>query len=529
MIYTVKKKDGGNCLHIAASKGCLGLGKILIRNFNFDIDSKDCNDFTALHYAVSSGNLEFVQFLIGIGSRLDSKTVSWMNCLHIAGSKGHFHLCKLLIEIYNFNIHMTDDNGKNVLLFAAGSGDLELCQYLIERGIDINSTTIDNMNCLGHFRFCKALLEALNFDIHMQNDEGFSALHYAAKDGNLEMFKYFLEKGSNIYDKTKDNRDCLHIAAKSGCSVFCEALLTFYGFKTDTRCSKGWTAIHYAIESGNIDLIKYFVKKGSDIYWKTKNNSTCLHIAASRGHVNVCKTLLEEYNFDISLTNISGWNVLHYAARSGDLELFQFFKQKEIDINSKTKRNSNCLHIATVNGHFNLCKTLVEVYNFDVLTRNVMDWSVLHYAAKSGNLDLFQYFIQLGADVYSKTNRSLTCLHIASHRGHINICRKIFDLYHSYTKNERSEKSWNLGKCSRYEERFRDKNYFLNLRDINGCTYLHYAAYGGYTSICKLLVTYNVDVTYRNIKGKTARDIAIESKFQNVLDVLKKKYDPVGK
>ena len=256
-----------------------------------------------------------------------------------------------------------------------------------------------------------------------------------------------------------------------------------------------------------------------------------MHIAASKGHINLCKILLEEYNFDIFSKNENGWNVLHYAARNGDLKLLQLFIQNEIDIYSKTKLNSNCLHIAATNGHFNLCKTLVEVYNFDISTKNEKGWSALHSTAKSGNLELFQYFILLDADVYSKTNCNYTCLHIASYYGHLNICQNIFDLYQSDFKNKTSDKFEDLYKCSGIYKRslLRDKKYFLNLRDLSGYTYLHYASYGGHTSICKLLLMYDVDVTYGNRKGKTARDIAIKRKFQTVLDVLKEKYDLLGK
>ena len=137
----------------------------------------------------------------------------------------------------------------------------------------------------------------------------------------------------------------------------------------------------------------------------------------------------------------------------------------------------------------------------------------------------------MGADVYSKTNCNCTCLHIASYYGHVNICRNILDLYQSDWKCKTSDVFGDLRKCNGIYKRslLKDQKYFLNLRDLSGHTYLHYASYGGHTSICRLLLAHDVDVTYRNRKGKTARDIAIKKKFQNVLDVLKEKYDPLGK
>lgn len=532
-----RTKDGMICLHIAALNGCFRLCKILLEKYNVDIHWRDDNEGNVLHFAAESGDIDLCQYIIENGSDVYSKKKDGTNCFHIAALNGHFHLCKALLENYDFNIHMTNDSGMNVLLFAAESGDLDLCKYLIEKGSKISSVTMNNMNCLltgasqGRFRLCKALLEIFDFEIHMQSSKGFNVLHYAAENGDLEMFTYFLERGSYVSSKTKDNRDCLHIAASQGYSFLCKILLKFYGFKVNMKCDKGWAAIHYATESGNLDLVRYFVENGSDIHWKTKNNTNCLHIAASKGNINLCKVLLEEYHFDIFSKNENGWNVIHYATRGGDLKLVQLFIQNGIDIYSKTKLSSNCLHIAATNGHFNLCKTLVEVYNFDIFTKNDKGWSVLNSAAKSGNLELFQYFILLGADVYSKTNCNCTCLHIASYYGHVNICRNILDLYQSDWKCKTSDVFGDLRKCNGIYKRslLKDQKYFLNLRDLSGHTYLHYASYGGHTSICRLLLAHDVDVTYRNRKGKTARDIAIKKKFQNVLDVLKEKYDPLGK
>ena len=44
-------------------------------------------------------------------------------------------------------------------------------------------------------------------------------------------------------------------------------------------------------------------------------------------------------------------------------------------------------------------------YNFDIRARDDNVWTVLHKAAKSGDIELFQYFIENGSNVYSKTKK----------------------------------------------------------------------------------------------------------------------------
>ena len=509
----------------------------LLQNYIFDIHRRDDVSYTVLHYAAKSGNLVLFQYLFANGSDIFSKTKDDKTALHLAANNGHLRMCMALLQDYDFDIQPSDDDGWTALHCSARSGNLELFKYLIEKGSEVDSKTKDHANCLhiaawnGHFKICKVLLEEYKFDIHERNKKGYTALLCAAEFGDLEMYQYFTENWNCVNCKTKDSRHVLHVAASKGQFNLIKSILKYYELEIEIKCDKGWTVLHYSAQSGNLDLFEYLLKSGSLLHEKTKNKCNCFHIAASNGHLNLCKRLLENYSFDIFMTDVKGWNALHYAAKSGNLELFRFFMQKGSDVYSKTNISSNCLHIAASNGRLNLFKTLVEDYKFDIFMKDDRGWSVLNKAAKGGDLELFQYLIQLGADIYSRTNDNVTCLHISSYHGHLKICQTIFDLYHSDLKKWTCHEFENIDKCnSHYRRRlFKTKNAFLNLRDLGGFTYLHYASSQGHSDICKFLLMHNVDVSYRNNQGKTARDIAIKRKQMKVLDVLKDKYDPFGK
>ena len=80
---------------------------------------------------------------------------------------------------------------------------------------------------------------------------------------------------------------------------------------------------------------------------KQKKGLNCLHIAAYKEHLKMCKNLLGNHNFDIDGRDDDGWSVLHIAAKSGDIKLFQYFIENVSNVYSKTKEGLNCLHIAT--------------------------------------------------------------------------------------------------------------------------------------------------------------------------------------
>ena len=299
----LKTKDGLNCLHIAASNGHLNLCKTLINEINFDVNIADDEGRTALYCSAQSGNDELFGFIADKGTNIFLKTKGGQNCLHIAAGKGHFNLCKTLIEKINFNVHMVDNKKWAALHYAAQNGSYKLMKYFIAKGTDVLLKTEDGLNCLhiaachGHLNLCKTLINEINFDVNIADDEGRTALHCSAQGGNDELFGFIADKGTDVFLKTKGGQNCLHIASLSGDLNLCNILIGKYKFDVHMTDNRGWRALHFSAQSGKYKNVKLFADKKTDIYLKTKEGVNCLHIAATHGHLNLCKTLIEEHTF----------------------------------------------------------------------------------------------------------------------------------------------------------------------------------------------------------------------------------------
>lgn len=50
-------------------------------------------------------------------------------------------------------------------------------------------------------------------------------------------------------------------------------------------------------------------------------------------------------------TDQNGWNVIHFAAKGGNLRIFQYLQSETLDVGSKTHDQITVLHIATQSGH----------------------------------------------------------------------------------------------------------------------------------------------------------------------------------
>ena len=118
-----------------------------------------------------------------------------------------------------------------------------------------------------------------------------------------------------------------------------------YFFYIHARDDNGWTVLHRVAQSGDLELFQYLIEHGSDQSSRTKNGKSSFHLSAEKGHLKICRLLLENYNFDIHARDDDDWDVLHRAAWSGDLELLQYLIENESDILSKAKDDQKVICI----------------------------------------------------------------------------------------------------------------------------------------------------------------------------------------
>ena len=217
--------------------------------------------------------------------------------------------------------------------------------------------------------------------------------HHHAKNGNHQVIKFLADMGINIHLTTIDGKNSLHIAALYGHLNLCKTLISDHKFNVHITDNKGFTALHQSACNGSYELVKFFIDKGIDIHLKTITGFNCLHIAACNGHLNLCKKLINEHNFDVHMTDNEGFTALHRSAQNGSYKLIKFFTAERIDIFHKTKCGMNCLHIASLFGHLNLCKTLINIHNFDIHITNNIGFTALHCSAQNGSYELFKFFV----------------------------------------------------------------------------------------------------------------------------------------
>ena len=168
------------------------------------------------------------------------------------------------------------------------------------------------------------------------NDRGVTALHFAAKKGNLDICKYISE---NVTDKNPQDTALgytpLHDAALYGrLEVYKYIAQKCQNMKIPPRTFYGDTPLHTAVYGNEVETFKFIFKNSEN---KAPTNSagfTPFHTAVVMGHLEIIKVLTVnvEHKHILNEIDSTGKTTRDLAASLGESEKCPEMKEKYIKI-----------------------------------------------------------------------------------------------------------------------------------------------------------------------------------------------------
>lgn len=172
--------------------------------------------------AIKAGQVDDVQVLIHNGADVNQTFEKGITPLHLAIINDQENIAKILIES-GARISTADTNtNATPLHMAALYGRLNIASLLIEKGADVNAIMKFNITPLqvatqfNQPKIVELLLKSNTTKVDLADQDGFTALHFAAQNGNEDIAKMLLDRGANVnaQDKTK-NATPLMIASEN--------------------------------------------------------------------------------------------------------------------------------------------------------------------------------------------------------------------------------------------------------------------------------------------------------------------------
>lgn len=139
-----------------------------------------------------------------------------------------------------------------------------------------------------------------------------------------------------------------------------------------------------------------------------------------------------------------GWNVMHFAAKGGNLNIFQTFKSEDLNVCQKTHDQMTVLHIASRYGHFGICEYILENNEFRSIlqAKSAFGKNACHYAAEAGSVQIFELLVKKYIDPEATTNKGQNVFHIGCIYNQFEMCEYIAKHYPDL-KSKESNEGWN--------------------------------------------------------------------------------------
>ncbi|XP_059623018.1 histone-lysine N-methyltransferase EHMT1 isoform X2 [Phlebotomus argentipes] len=155
-------------------------------------------------------------------------------------------------------------------------------------------------------------------------DKEFQTAVICAVNGNkTDILVLLLQYGAKITQKGPDGMTALHLAAKMGNIRAMKILLEHYKKRADGKKFReflddvdhgNWTALVWAAELGHVNIESYLVGMGADATICDFEDNTALHWAALSNKIAAVLPLLQT-NVDVNHQNVNGDTPLHIACR----------------------------------------------------------------------------------------------------------------------------------------------------------------------------------------------------------------------
>ena len=146
---------------------------------------------------------------------------------------------------------------------------------------------------IGHLRLVTLLVDKLHASIHGRNGRyGFTALHFAAKFGHVDVLEFLLDRGADCDVRDQDGMAPLHCAASKGHTHIVERLLQRGAAVTATD-NIAWTASHYAANNGHHSVLHILLQADAEVDARTMAGSTALHLASEEAHPDAIRLLID--------------------------------------------------------------------------------------------------------------------------------------------------------------------------------------------------------------------------------------------
>ncbi|KAK7949229.1 ankyrin [Apiospora aurea] len=282
------------------------------------------------------------------------------------------------------------------LHYVAMNDDAETANLLLDAGANPNIKSESARG--GNLQRLQLYLEHPNIDVDSTDDEGMTAFHHAAREGNVDCVKALRRadadpkgrvgitpstpKSTSDKDRSWDQATTFHIAFYYGLS---NALVSYLLSECSAEiCNAvdawGWTPLHCATQCtvSTLSVALLLQQTNIDLNPLDNRGRTPLHLAQT---LEALELLLAHEGVKVMAKDEDGKTPLHrFAARSLEQHVRLMLNHPSIDLNAPDNAGRSPISYAAASGSCGVFKVLWDDPRLDRTIRDYENQSILEYA-----------------------------------------------------------------------------------------------------------------------------------------------------
>jgi ankyrin repeat protein len=428
-------------------------GALALLRQRIDVNVREADGTTALHWAVRADELELVSALLRSRAAVDPANRYGVTPLFLAAANGNLAIVEMLAAA-GANPNATMPDGQTVVMAAARSGHPAVVQAVLARGADANAR---------------------------ESRLGETALMWAAAENHAGAIKALVQHGADVNARSA-KADFPRFSFGDGIVALMMTL------------PRGdWTATMYASRQGARDAVRALAEAQADLDLVDPEGTTALMLAINNAHYGVAAELIEQ-GADANVADATGMTALYAAVNMNTLGDLPGRPAPKPTGTLTAVDVTRMLLARGANPNARLLKPILMRHHSAGDAALGEGATPLLRAAKTGDIEMMRLLLGAGADASLTTRNQTTALMFAAGPtgGGLGGNYEVPD----------TNKITAIDLCLEH-------GVDINAIDVNGQTALHLAAGQPGAAIVAALVQRGSTLDLKDKQGRTPLDVAL--------------------
>ena len=265
--------DSPPLISVAAFFGAFNCFQYLNMN-DASLDHLDLKKRHPVHFASCGGNMDILDLMDSQSCDFSITDAYNVTCMHFAAQFGHINVVNRFWQ-RNFSMYAKDSLGRNAIHYSAFSDNTDVIEFFRSKGADLNTKSGSGTPfCIAvksnSYNIVKYLIEK-NIDPNQFVNKNETALMYSIRKNYDQISQCIIENSKRIDQANDDGWTALHFAASLGKRNICDLLIK-YDANINATTKFGTTPLLLSKNHHFSELSEYLEKEGASL--RSSNHRT---------------------------------------------------------------------------------------------------------------------------------------------------------------------------------------------------------------------------------------------------------------